>query len=175
MQQTTIRCGGWCFLWHYFCGIWCSTGFSSGAFTVSYFYQPCLLPDTYWWIQADNVRRRHPSLQTNQSIWGLYSGLQTDIDAIQDCISISYLTINPHKCKYLICSRYTPSTSFRTLILGGVTLEQVESYHYLGVLVSSRLTWCDYIEHICVKARKLVGMLYRQFYSCMSWLYHPAA
>ena len=31
--------------------------------------------------------------------------------------------------------------------------------------MSSRLTWSDHIEHVCAKARKLVGMLYRQFYS----------
>jgi len=46
------------------------------------------------------------------------------------------------------------------LILGGITLEQVESYRYLGVMVSSRLTWSDHIKHVCAKARKLVGMLY---------------
>ena len=32
-------------------------------------------------------------------------------------------------------------------------------------MVSSRLTWSDHIEQICAKARKLVGMMYRQFYS----------
>ena len=31
--------------------------------------------------------------------------------------------------------------------------------------MTSRLTWSDHIEQICTKARKLVGMLYRQFYS----------
>ena len=71
MQQTTIRCGGWCFIWYYFCAIRCSTGFSSGTFIVSYLYQPCFLPDTYWWIQTDNVCRQHLPLQTNPSTWGL--------------------------------------------------------------------------------------------------------
>ena len=100
-----------------------------------------------------------------------YSGLQTDIDAIQDCISTNYLTMNPQckKCKCLICLRKIhPHLPPSGLLLGGMTLEQVESYHYLGVLVSSRLTWSDHIEHVCAKARKLVGMLYRQSVTVMA-------
>ena len=77
-----------------------------------------------------------------------------------------YLTMNPSKCKYLICSRkrqpYLPPTG---LLLADTVLEQVDSYRYLGVLVTSKLTWSDHIEQICSKARKLVGLLYRQFYN----------
>ena len=95
-----------------------------------------------------------------------YAGLQADIDAIQDWITTNHLILNPNKCKYLICSRKThPCLPPSGLLLDGVTLEQVESYRYLGVLVSSRLTWSDHIEQICAKARKLFGMMYRQFYS----------
>ena len=31
--------------------------------------------------------------------------------------------------------------------------------------MTSRLSWSDHIEQICTKARNLVGILYRQFYS----------
>ena len=31
--------------------------------------------------------------------------------------------------------------------------------------MTSKLTWNDHINQICTKARKLVGMLYRQFYT----------
>ena len=95
-----------------------------------------------------------------------YSGLQTDSDTIQDCISINHLTLNPQKCKiipYLFQKETTPPTPNRTPT--GVTIEQVDSYHYLGVLVTSRLTWSDHIEQVCTKARNLVGTSYRQFYS----------
>ena len=83
-----------------------------------------------------------------------YSGLQTDIDAIQDCISTSHLTLNPQKWKYLICSRKrSPQLPLTGLLLAGVALEQVESYCYLGVLVSLGLTWSDHITQIFTKAR----------------------
>ena len=75
--------------------------------------------------------------------------------------------MSPHKCKYLINNkeRYIHPYLPPGLLLGGVTLYRVENYRYLGVLVSSILTWSEHIEHVCAKARKLVGMLYRQFYS----------
>ena len=95
-----------------------------------------------------------------------YGGLQSDINTIHDCISASHLTLNPSKCKYLICSKkrhpYLPSAGLQ---LDCIALEQVNSYCYLGVVVSSKLTWSEHIEQVCSKARKLVGMLYRQFYS----------
>ena len=61
-----------------------------------------------------------------------YSGLQIDIDTIEDCISINHFTLNPQKCKYLICSRKRqPHLPPIGLLLGGETLEHVESYRYL--------------------------------------------
>lgn len=94
-----------------------------------------------------------------------YCRLQSDLDAIHECISASFLTLNPLKCKYIVCSRKRhPCIPPTGLLLAGTVLEQVESYRYLGVLVTSRLTWSDHIEQICTKARRLIGMLYRQFY-----------
>ena len=50
------------------------------------------------------------------------------------------------------------------LQLNNETLERVRQYRYLGVLVTERLSWNYHISNICMKARKLIGMLYRQFY-----------
>ena len=88
-----------------------------------------------------------------------------DIDAIQECICKCHLTLNPSKCKYLIASRRQPHLPHTRLFIGRDVLELVDSYRYLGVLVTSKLSWADHINHICSKARKLVGMLYRHFYT----------
>ena len=74
--------------------------------------------------------------------------------------------LNIESTKCFICSRkrhtHLPPTG---LLLDSVTLEQVEIYRYLGVVVTSRLTWSDHIKQICTKSSKPVGILYRQFYS----------
>jgi len=88
-----------------------------------------------------------------------YDDLQRDIDAIHECINTCPLTFNPTKCKYLIASRrrqpHLPPTG---QVIGNDTLEKVDCYCYLGVLVTSRISLADHIEHICCKARRLVGI-----------------
>ena len=51
----------------------------------------------------------------------------------------------------------------RAITLNGVPLEQVESFKYLGVFLSSDMSWSTHIDSVCSKARKLVGLLYRRF------------
>ena len=46
------------------------------------------------------------------------------------------------------------------------TLEIVDSVKYLGITISSDLSWTKHINIISSKARKLVGLLFRQFYRC---------
>ena len=43
-------------------------------------------------------------------------------------------------------------------------IDQVTSFKYLGVLISSNLSWSLHILSICRKSRKLIGILYRLFY-----------
>ena len=74
--------------------------------------------------------------------------------------------LNPIKCKAMTISRKIKS-DYRYLtqfILNGTPLEQVETFKYLGVLLSSDLSWSAHIESICTKARKVVGLLYRRFH-----------
>ena len=92
-----------------------------------------------------------------------YSGLQTGLienTGLQLHQSLNFESTEM-QIPYLFQKETTPPIPPTGLLLGGVTLEHVESYCYLGVLVTSRLTWSDHIEQICTKARKLVGLLYR--------------
>lgn len=93
-----------------------------------------------------------------------YYDLQDDINTIHLCIKSSFLTLNAAKCKYIIASRKKhPCIPLLGLSLGTEIMERVESYRYLGVHVTSNLTWTEHISQICTKARKLVGMLYRRY------------
>ena len=74
--------------------------------------------------------------------------------------------INHSKTKYMIISRKSP-TSFNTLpslFLDGSPLELVSSFKYLGVTLTSNLSWSTRINETCSKSKKLLGHIYRQFY-----------
>ena len=43
-------------------------------------------------------------------------------------------------------------------------LERVESYKYLGLLLTNNLSWSPHITNICSKAKQVLGLLYRRFY-----------
>ena len=95
-----------------------------------------------------------------------YLELQTDIDSITTCIESKYLKFNASKCKYMLVSRRRLSPSTPTpLNINGCVLTKVTSYKYLGVTITSNLSWSPHIDNICSKARRLVGMLYRHFYT----------
>ena len=43
-------------------------------------------------------------------------------------------------------------------------MERVDDYKYLGVWISSNLSWSKHIAEVCCKARQKVGILYRKCY-----------
>ena len=47
-------------------------------------------------------------------------------------------------------------------------LERVDSYKYLGVLLTNDLSWSPHVGNICAKARRVLGLLYRRFYGSTS-------
>ena len=67
---------------------------------------------------------------------------------------------------YMIISRRrAPSVPQTPLLLGDCSLEQVDSFKYLGVLLSHNLSWDGQVQSVCSKARKILGLLYRRFYN----------
>ena len=52
------------------------------------------------------------------------------------------------------------------LMLGNLPLQKVDSFKYLGVLLSQDKSWSPHVQAICSKARRVLGLLYRKFYGC---------
>ena len=94
------------------------------------------------------------------------ASVQSDLDLIAHWINSHLLSLNPNKCKYMVISRKSSSftSSLPSLSLAGVSLEQVQVFKYLGVVISSRLSWSDHVLHVAAKARKSIGVIYRNFY-----------
>ena len=92
--------------------------------------------------------------------------LQEDINKVGNWSSTNFLTLNRAKCNFMTISRRravsTPPTS---LLLDGHPLDKVETFKYLGVLLSHDLSWGEHVQSTCAKAKNILGLLYRQFYT----------
>ena len=55
-----------------------------------------------------------------------------------------------------------------TPMLNGQPMDRVHQYKYLGVVLTDDLTWTTHISEIANKARRIIGFIYRQFYSMSS-------
>ena len=88
-----------------------------------------------------------------------------DTDSISKWVNCNNLTLNPTKCKLMVISWKQISVKpHACFTLNSSPLEQVETFKYLGIFLSSDLSWSSHIGFICTKARKLIGLLYRRFY-----------
>ena len=95
-----------------------------------------------------------------------YTELQSDINLINNWTSENHLVFNTSKCKQMVISRKRNQYNFHTILLGNEALELVQRYKYLGVTITSNLSyaWSEHINTKCIKAKKLIGLLYRRFY-----------
>ena len=94
-----------------------------------------------------------------------YSHLQNDINSLSGCVKGKYLQFNTNKCKVmLVTKKRDNSIQPPQLCLDGVPLTRVYSYKYLGITLTSNLSWSPHIINCCNKTRRLIGLLYRQFY-----------
>ena len=51
-----------------------------------------------------------------------------------------------------------------SLHVDGRELGMVKQTKYLGIFLTSEMSWTPHTSAICAKARRLVGLLYRKFY-----------
>ena len=95
-----------------------------------------------------------------------YTYLQGDITSLCSWLAINHLTLNLTKCCYMLFSRKHQMTLPATDLYVDDThaLARVDHYKYLGLNFSTDLSWSHHIGLVCKKTRKLLGMLYRNFY-----------
>ena len=111
-------------------------------------------------LYADDLLFRPISKQED------FATLQRDIMAIEQWVLDNHLTFNTSKCSYMMLSRKRfPTTPLHPLMLNGLHLNEVECFKYLGVLLSSDLSWTPHITSVCSKAKQILGLLYRRFYN----------
>lgn len=89
------------------------------------------------------------------------SSLQTDITNIASWCTTWRMDLNTNKCKVLRISRTTQPPANYTL--NNVTLDTVTSYKYLGIHISSDLSWNHHINYVINNSNRTLGYLRRNF------------
>ena len=87
--------------------------------------------------------------------------LQRSINYVSTWSRENFLTLNLKKCKFMLVSRKrNTAVCLKPLQLDGEVLETVECYKYLGVMLTSDLSWSVHVAAICSNARRVLGILY---------------
>ena len=119
-----------------------------------------LSPGSKLVLYADDILLYRPISSVDD-----YRALQDDIDMLSSWTTLNAMTFNTTKCKTMIISRKRNQCLPPVpLTLNGTILEVVLTFKYLGVLLSSDLSWTHHIQGVCSKARKILGLLYRRYY-----------
>lgn len=90
--------------------------------------------------------------------------LQQDLEILESWARKWDMSFNPKKCYVLSTGRKTPSTYMYTLC--NVVLKSVEHNPYLGVTLSSDLSFSTHIDNITAKASRTLGFLARNLRGC---------
>jgi len=97
----------------------------------------------------------------------LYCVIRTRADyihSVSTCIGQKCLHFNTNNCKLMLITRKRAnSLPPPFLTLNGIVLSRVSSYKYLGVTISSDLSWSPHVTNCCNKTHRLMGLLYRCF------------
>ena len=88
------------------------------------------------------------------------ANLQRDINSVTAWVKLSGLRLNTQKTKFLLVSRlcHPPPIKLRG---DGTIISRVP---YLGVSISSDLSWAAHIDTLCCKAKWQIGLLHRHFH-----------
>ena len=120
-----------------------------------------ILPGSTLSLFADNMTLFH-TIVTVEDYWIL----QCDVNALTTWINDNHLSLQPAKCCSMIISRKkNRAIPLPIIFVGNCPLNKVSSVKYLGVQINSHLFWSTHITNLCNKARRLIGLLYRRFYS----------
>ena len=91
------------------------------------------------------------------------SSFQSDLDLISSWLPHTFFkSILPNLSTYIFFSHKSHFDSFPILTISLSPIEHVSYFCYLGI-ISSSLSWSPHISSICLKSRKILGLLFRHF------------
>ena len=97
---------------------------------------------------------------------GMQQIMQTDLVKLNEYFTCNMLFLNFSKTKFMIfqSARKNLGSVDINIIVMNRAIEQVNNYKYLGVILDSKATWENHIDHICKKIAPLVGYMRKLSY-----------
>lgn len=89
--------------------------------------------------------------------------LQSDLSRLKEWCSNWQMEINVEKTKHLKFTNISSACS-NSYKINDIVIEKVTSFKYLGVILTSDLSWAAHIEHVTNKAFKKLGLLKRRLH-----------
>ena len=89
--------------------------------------------------------------------------LQQDVDLVLSWMQSHGLTPNISKTKLMPITRSKSVLPINISIYGNA-ISHCKSVKYLGVIISSNLTWSEHITSICKKTKQHLGLIHRKLY-----------
>lgn len=86
------------------------------------------------------------------------AAVQDDLNHVQEWCDLRLMKLDPNKCETVSFYRRHNPFLF-PYVISSVTLEDVQSYKYLGVTICNDLNWCAHITNIISSANKSLGFL----------------
>ena len=100
---------------------------------------------------------------SSQSAHDLQTMLNQDLDRLAQWLYEHKLTPNVSKSKFMLIgsARKLNTLEEFTLTIKEKELDRVNSYKYLGVIISENLSWTDHVDYIKTKVSQRLGVLQR--------------
>lgn len=91
--------------------------------------------------------------------------INAELEVVNDWMRANKLSLNSLKTKFMIFQRPKSKTRNLKIVINGQTIEQVETFSFLGLVLNSNLTWDTHMKQLKIRLSKTIGILGRvRFY-----------
>ena len=93
--------------------------------------------------------------------YNLQQDITKELENITLWLKGNKLSLNVQKTKLMVFHRKQKQIKELNIVINGITIERVESFNFLGLIIDEGLSWKKHTDVVRNKISKVVGILYR--------------